>query len=141
MSSDLDVTESFVSDWRQKSDNEDRREYIRRYQREWIAERRAEFFSNKTCIDCGATENLELDHQDPTKKITHRIWSWSLMKRVEEIAKCDVRCNDCHKKRHGARHGTKGCYETGCRCFWCVEIQRDRRQRRRIRRIIREMYS
>lgn len=74
----------------------DRREYMRKYQREWIARRRAEFFSDKSCLHCGTTERLELDHVDPESKVHHAIWSWSAVRREAEIAKCQILCHDCH---------------------------------------------
>lgn len=69
----------------------------RDYQRKWIAKRRADFMEDKSCEHCGATENLELDHIDQTTKISHSIWSWSEPRRLAEIAKCQILCNDCHK--------------------------------------------
>ncbi len=48
----------------------------RKYDREWVAKRRAKFFDDKKCKHCGSTENLELDHINPKTKISHSIWSW-----------------------------------------------------------------
>ena len=42
----------------------------RRYQRGWIAKRRAEFFADKTCIDRGTTKHLELDAATPPSRST-----------------------------------------------------------------------
>ena len=42
----------------------------RRYQREWIAKRRAEFFADKTFIDCGTTKHLELDRRAAPRRST-----------------------------------------------------------------------
>lgn len=76
----------------------------RKYQREWVANRRALWFADKCCIDCGSEDNLELDHIDPSYKINHRIWSWS-WKRIEaETAKCVVRCHTCHVKKTDANN-------------------------------------
>lgn len=69
----------------------------REYQRQWVARRRAEWFADKCCIDCGSTDRLELDHVDPSQKISHSIWSWSKSRRAIEIAKCVVRCFPCHR--------------------------------------------
>lgn len=74
----------------------------REYQRLWVARRRAAFFSGKSCIQCGSTEGLELDHtdrttKDPVLKLGTRIWSWSEDKRAAEIAKCQILCHECHK--------------------------------------------
>lgn len=76
----------------------------REYQRQWLAARRAKWFEGKSCIDCGAVDDLELDHRDPAQKVSHRIWSWSWERIEAEAAKCDVRCRDCHldkSKREG----------------------------------------
>lgn len=74
------------------------KEQMRAYQRQWIADRRAQFFDGKAC-ECGSTDRLELDHIDPTKKVSHKIWSWSAAKREAELVKCQVLCYDCHKKK------------------------------------------
>jgi hypothetical protein len=80
-----------------------RREYMRTYQRKWMADRRAEFFAGKACVFCGSTEQLELDHVDRDKKTHHRIWSWSKERREAEVAKCRVLCHECHLKRTAAQ--------------------------------------
>lgn len=49
----------------------DRREYMRAYQAKWIAKRRADFFADKACIECGATEGLQLHHREPGDKVAH----------------------------------------------------------------------
>lgn len=71
----------------------------RQYQREWVARRRAKWFADKTCVDCGGAADLELDHIDPTQKVSHRIWSWSWERIEAEAAKCVVRCTDCHERK------------------------------------------
>lgn len=100
------------------------KEKQREYQRKWRAKRRSDYFKDKSCVKCSSKENLELDHIDPTKKITNNIWSWSEERRLEEIAKCQVLCEKCHKiktfndmmvKHHGLTM-----YEShGCRCEVC----------------------
>ena len=86
---------------------EARKEYLRNYQRQWMARRRAEFFAGKSCVRCGSCERLELDHIDPKTKTTHAIWSWRYDRRMEEIAKCQVLCHDCHLKK-SASEALKG---------------------------------
>ncbi len=73
-----------------------RKEYIRKYQKRWISNRRKSFFKGKKCNWCGAAENLELDHIDSSKKVTHRIWSWCEERRSHEISKCQILCKSCH---------------------------------------------
>lgn len=102
---------------------------LREYQREWIAERREAFFAGKSCAECGSTDQLELDHIDPSLKVTHRIWSWSAPRRNAELAKCQVLCADCHllktvSESQTARCGDASMYRRGCRCDRCKFSQR-----------------
>lgn len=99
----------------------DRNEYMREYQREWMRKRRSRYVIN--CVDCNTTENLEVHHRNPEKKVTHRIWSWKIERLEEELSKCDVLCEECHNKRHGLITnpgcGTTTSYKRGCRCELC----------------------
>lgn len=48
---------------------------------------------------------MEVDHVDAATKVTHRVWSWAALRREAELAKCVVRCTDCHKKKSaGEKH-------------------------------------
>lgn len=110
------------------------------YMRNWYAKRRADYFAGKSCTGCGATESLELDHIDPSQKISHRIWSWSAERRAAEIAKCQILCTDCHREKTSAdraarvQHGTEWSWRKGCRCTPCVEAKREASRRYRERR-------
>ena len=55
------------------------REQQQEYQRIWRSRRRAEYYKDKSCVQCGSTEKLELDHIDPkTKKYSPAaLWSMS----------------------------------------------------------------
>lgn len=75
------------------------REAQREYQRNWKAKRRAEWFKDKQCAKCGSTADLELDHIEPTRKVSHNIWSWSEERMLTELAKCQVLCVNCHKRK------------------------------------------
>jgi len=75
------------------------REDKKKFQREWLSQRRADFFKDKSCVNCGSKENLELDHIDRTQKVSHRIWSWSKERRDNETAKCQALCGSCHTKK------------------------------------------
>lgn len=105
----------------------------RDYQRQWVAKRRALFFSEKECEWCGERDDLELHHLDVTKKENHKIWSWGEARRLTEIAKCIVLCRACHQRAHSeARrveaelrnpHGTRNRYDLGCKCPDCREAK------------------
>lgn len=122
--------------------SERRREYLRNYNREWIARRRAEWFAGKRCAQCGSTEHMEIDHIDPAKKVAHQVWSWTEPRRLAELAKCQVLCHDCHLAKttadwHAARrHGTATMYERGgCRCGLCRLWKKNKNARFRPRRL------
>lgn len=109
----------------------------REYQKLWVAKRKQEFFAeNNYCVECGSNYKLELDHKDPTKKVSHRIWSWSDRRRNEELEKCQVLCRNCHRNktnkqnnqgRDRIKHGTVHAYRYyNCKCISCLEANRDR---------------
>ena len=115
--------------------SEQRRAYLRAYQLEWLQRRRREWLSDKACVSCGSRENLEVDHIDPTTKVSHRIWSWRAERREAELAKCQVLCRECHhwktgdERRVPTRHGTEHMYNHyGCRCEPCRAAKRNRQQ-------------
>lgn len=102
-------------------------ELQRRYQRDWVANRRDAWFAeNGPCVNCGSWEQLELDHIDPKTKVTSHVWSWSEKRRIEELAKCQVLCSVCHLRKTKAErkptliHGTYyGYNKARCRCDAC----------------------
>src|ERR1700744_5043648 len=68
--------------------------------------------STHPCIDCGETDIvvLEFDHRDPAEK-TQSIAamfrdSWIIIQKLMiEIAKCDIRCANCHRRRTAQQFG------------------------------------
>jgi len=108
------------------------RQARRIYNLRWIQQRKREAYAamGGACVGCGSIEKLELDHIDRRMKVSHRIWTWSAARRTEEIAKCQLLCVDCHKKKTryewiaARRHGTRTMYEIGCRCDECRGAQR-----------------
>lgn len=113
----------------------------REYQRLWIAKRRSDFFSEKRCAVwwCGSTTNLELDHIDPKKKVSHNIWSWTKERREAEISKCQILCEPCHMDKTinqmpvVDQHGTGTKYQRGCKCLPCKAWKRAENKRNRRR--------
>lgn len=63
------------------------------------------------CIDCGEGDPtvLEFDHRDPAEKsrtvcdMARARFSWDKIE--AEIAKCDVRCANCHRRRTAKQFG------------------------------------
>lgn len=110
----------------------------RAYGREWLRKRRAEYLSGKSCR-CGSTTSLEVHHVDPTKKVDHRIWSWSRARLEHELAKCSILCSACHLKEtvkallRPMTHGTNRGYNSGCRCGPCkaYKVQKNAKRVRR----------
>ena len=63
-----------------------------------------QFLSLHKCVDCGEQRVLclEFDHKNPLKKSfdlgkAHMQKDLTLKELVKEIAKCEVRCSNCHK--------------------------------------------
>ncbi len=126
--------------------NDKRREYLRTYQREWVAKRRREWLEeNGPCVKCDSWDRLEIDHIDPKIKTSPIFWSYSKQKREEELVKCQVLCYDCHlgktseyravnKKSLEELHGTyTGYLKHKCRCELCREYKRKAHRREKNR--------
>lgn len=54
------------------------------------------------CVDCGESDPivLEFDHRNNKEHHVSRMQYFSEENIMEEINKCDVRCANCHKRRH-----------------------------------------
>jgi hypothetical protein len=96
------------------------------------------------CVDCGGidTERLEFDHIDPAiKKFTiSSKTSCSEKEFLEELAKCELRCDEpCHKERtrkqKSVEHGGGASGKRNCPCLPCKErkaqYSKDYKERRR----------
>lgn len=70
-------------------------------------ERIAAYLDEHPCVDCGEADLrcLDFDHRDPAEKLSNvsaLVWTHARWERIlVEIAKCDVRCANCHRKRTG----------------------------------------
>lgn len=60
----------------------------------------------KPCVDCGGVFHpvaMDFDHRDPKGKVggiaTLASRSWSLDRILDEVAKCDLVCANCHRVR------------------------------------------
>ena len=59
---------------------------------------------NKPCMDCGILYSyyvMDFDHRNPSEKLGNlaRMIAFSFEEILEEIAKCDVVCANCHRER------------------------------------------
>lgn len=100
----------------------------REYQREFMRRRRVAYLSDKSCVVCGSTERLEVDHIVPEEKVSHKVWSWAKERREAELAKCQVLCYDHHAEktredRKARRKHGRTLYNHGCRCSVCFVAQ------------------
>lgn len=100
--------------------------------------RRAEVIAELggVCTKCGSVDRLEVDHVDPATKVSHKILGWSKERRAAELAKCQLLCFGCHKKKTATdawrvrwakkprRHGTPTINRLGCRCDHCRACRR-----------------
>ena len=83
-----------------KARTRERTTQVRKVVREWIRE----YLREHPCVDCGETNLivLEFDHVRGTKlfnmgEATSKGYS---LKRVQaEVAKCEVRCANCHRQK------------------------------------------
>jgi 5-methylcytosine-specific restriction endonuclease McrA len=110
----------------------------RQYQRERNARIRAEYLKDKSCKVCDTKKLLEVDHIDPKKKVSHKVWSWSKEKREKELKKCQILCRKHHQDKTSAyrkskmKHGTLGMYKGAkCRCVPCRKANSTYEQNRR----------
>ena len=104
------------------------------------------------CVDCSEADPvvLDFDHVRGVKKMNVKrmlAGTYSLKRVFDEIAKCEVRCANCHRRVTAARSGffayltvdpppdvppyrrkspcgTRGAYQRGCRCDKCREAHR-----------------
>jgi hypothetical protein len=120
-----------------KDQYNNKKEYIRLYQKEYVKKRRCEFMLNMgTCYFCGSDTNLEMHHVDPNKKESHNIFSWTDERIKNELDKCVVLCRDCHIKYHSLNrllpqvHGEVYSYKRyGCRCELCTKANTENKRK------------
>ncbi len=72
----------------------------------WIMQ----YLASHPCVDCGETDPivLEFDHVRGVKvqEISYLIQRNGIQTLMDEVAKCDVRCANCHRRITYARAGT-----------------------------------
>lgn len=122
------------------------KEYMREYMRQYSADRRQKALGllGGKCVVCGSTQNLEIDHIDPTTKsfTLARGWHHAWDKVVKELEKCQILCSTHHiekSKIDNKKEITHGRYWSAyvykCKCEICsnfkVEYNKQRRQKRK----------
>ena len=88
------------------------------------------------CVSCSSIENLELDHKNFKDKefSISSLWSCSKAKYDQELLKCQLLCNKCHRAKSNLdlreiktgqreiQHGQHWTYKKyGCRCEECCK--------------------
>ena len=63
-----------------------------------------DYLSSHPCVDCGETDHrvLDFDHRDRTTKhanVSYLLCSAGFERLKAEVAKCDVRCANCHRRK------------------------------------------
>lgn len=71
------------------------------YHTDYYYRKKAEFIAilGGKCVICGTTEQLEFDHIDPTTKkfAISKLLNVSHQAAIDELDKCQLLCNGCHK--------------------------------------------
>jgi hypothetical protein len=81
------------------------------------------------CVECGTTENLELDHIDPASK-TFNVGSRTVSEAryLEELKLCQLLCTHHHKIKtatgNSVEHGGGLSGKKNCKCDPCKEVKR-----------------
>lgn len=87
-----------------------RQEVVLRQTRQWLLA----YLSEHPCVDCGISDMrvLEFDHRDGVEKVAAvsvlARAGYPLSRVVREVAKCDVRCANCHRIRTHEQRGWWG---------------------------------
>lgn len=106
---------------------------MRRYRLENRA-RILEYLTTHPCVDCGESDPvvLDFDHRDPATKrgdVARLAASKAWPQIVAEIAKCDVRCANCHRRRTARQFAWRRARPqrlSGRGAAWVVIDQRER---------------
>jgi hypothetical protein len=77
------------------------------------------YLKENPCVDCGERDIivLDFDHVRGEKRceVSNMINGWYSWKTVlSEIEKCDVRCSNCHRRKHAIEKGWYRTKENSC---------------------------
>ena len=73
--------------------------------REWVYQ----YLLRNPCVDCGEEDPvvLEFDHiEDKSTPVATAVTNYTTENLIAEVAKCEVRCGNCHKKVTAVERGT-----------------------------------
>lgn len=113
------------------------------YHREYYRKRRQAIFDylGGVCVACGTTEDLQVDHKDPTQKSFAISSKLSVKNNKAELDKCQLLCDKHHREKTAAEnsgftHGTIYAWmKIKCDCIDCSNAKRlwhnERNARRR----------
>lgn len=74
---------------------------LKRARRDENHQRMVSLLREQACIDCGSRDPLvlEFDHRENKRWNISRMYTHSWATIVKELAKCDVRCANCHRRK------------------------------------------
>ena len=106
--------------------------YTKEYHREYWRKRRQEIidYLGSKCVKCGTTDNLEIDHINPSDKSFHISKRLSLSTQREEVDKCQLLCHEHHmvktvSEKKPYTHGTIYAWmKVKCECVVCSKAKR-----------------
>lgn len=85
------------ADYRDKQHKRSKKQKDQQLQRVW------DYLLQHPCVDCGETDPivLEFDHREQSNKHKEvgELYGCTWSRIEKEIAKCDVRCANCHRRR------------------------------------------
>lgn len=73
------------------------------------------------CVECGSINRLNFHHVDQSNKKFVISKKWSAKDILDELDKCVLLCEKCHKRKHfnaKGKHGTLSSYRY-CKCNLC----------------------
>lgn len=119
--------------------HEDYNAYMRVYILKRYHDRRAAAIVSLggVCVECGATEELEIDHIDPATKTMSisKMWSVSKARYEAELELCQLLCKPHHiektSRENSVEHGGGVSGKKNCPCEPCRAKNREYHQKRR----------
>lgn len=88
------------------------RERVKKNKKRYYAETQERilgYLRSNPCVDCGESDPivLEFDHlknkRTEVSKLVRWVYSWKTI--LKEIAKCEVRCANCHRRKTSKQQG------------------------------------